>query len=196
MTEPPAYRTSDGRLWTYAGVQPRTGRLLYENATAPARYDSVGLRKRYGGEVLEEWPKNAKPKTVQDCADVGGYGHGLTGKTVHVGCCEPSSGGGAAERAAEEAAAPTWVFNARSVNRATKHARNPARPSATLCPREWEASKPIPAEEAARLALCGGCRRALTGDTEGALRDKLRSPTVRRRSYCCSVEGASHFINE
>ncbi|MFJ6561983.1 hypothetical protein ACIQMV_19405 [Streptomyces sp. NPDC091412] len=167
MTEPPAYRTRDGRLWTYASVQPRTGQPLYENATAPVRCDSTDLRDIYGGEVFEVWPTDAKPKTVQDCAGVGERGHGLTGKTVHVGCCEPSSGdGGAAERAAEEAAAPTWVFNTRSVNRTTKHALNPDRPSVTLCPREWSASNPIPAEEAARLALCGGCRRALTSDTE------------------------------
>ncbi|MFJ3249151.1 hypothetical protein [Streptomyces sp. NPDC086782] len=166
MTEPPAYRAPDGRLWAYAGIQPRTGRLLYENATALARYDVVALRKHYDGEVFEVWSEDAKPKTVQDCPGVGEYGAGLTGKTVHVGCCEPSSGDDQAEKAAQEAAAPTWVFNDRSVNRTTKHAADPDEPNVTLCPSQWQASKPIPAEEAARLALCGGCRRALTDDED------------------------------
>jgi hypothetical protein len=63
----------------------------------------------------------------------------------------------------DTAAAPvddrTYVFNARSVNRSTKHAHDGE--GRTLCPSRFDATGPMPAEEAAGLPLCGGCRRAL-----------------------------------
>ncbi|MFF0092765.1 hypothetical protein ACFYSF_22770 [Streptomyces canus] len=58
-----------------------------------------------------------------------------------------------------EAVAPAYVFNADSVNRSTKHIPNAL--GNTMCPSGFRASTPMPQEEAARLALCGGCRRAL-----------------------------------
>lgn len=58
--------------------------------------------------------------------------------------------------------APPYVHNARSVNRrpgtAVKHI--PDGHGSTICPRAFQASKPMPPEEAARLPLCGGCRDA------------------------------------
>ncbi|MXM66757.1 hypothetical protein GR925_25830 [Streptomyces sp. HUCO-GS316] len=56
---------------------------------------------------------------------------------------------------------PLYVFNARSVNRrpgtAVKHIPTPDG-TATICPRGYEATAPMPEEEAALLPLCGGCR--------------------------------------
>jgi hypothetical protein len=55
--------------------------------------------------------------------------------------------------------APPYVFNARSVNRMVKHI--PDGLGHTLCPSSFVASPPMAEEEAARLTLCRGCRRAL-----------------------------------
>jgi len=58
--------------------------------------------------------------------------------------------------------APEYVFNADSVNRSTKHVPDGA--GRTRCHRQFRASRPIEQDEAALLALCGGCRDAvLTG---------------------------------
>lgn len=62
---------------------------------------------------------------------------------------------------------PRYVHNAGSVNRrpgtAVKHLPTPDG-TATICPRAFKATKPMPDEEAARLPLCSGCREtALTG---------------------------------
>lgn len=63
-----------------------------------------------------------------------------------------------------ESTVPTYVHNANSVNRTTaKHLVDPQDPTTTLCPGRIAASKPMPTEEAARLPLCGECRRAVTG---------------------------------
>jgi len=69
----------------------------------------------------------------------------------------------------EPLVAPTvrpYVHNARSVNRTAKHAIHPTDPRRTLCPSSFVATAPMPPEEAVRLPLCGGCRRALTGETD------------------------------
>lgn len=58
-----------------------------------------------------------------------------------------------------EATPPAYVFNADSVNRTTKHLQDGPH---TRCPGQYRASKPIPAEQAAALALCRGCREAAT----------------------------------
>lgn len=55
--------------------------------------------------------------------------------------------------------APAYVFNADSVNRTTKHLQDGPH---TRCRSRYRASKPIPAEQAAALALCRGCREAAT----------------------------------
>lgn len=60
----------------------------------------------------------------------------------------------------------TYVFNARSVNRSAKHAHDGQ--GRTLCPSGPKPTAPMPAEEAARLPLCGGCRRALRADSSTA----------------------------
>ncbi|MET8609729.1 hypothetical protein [Streptomyces misionensis] len=163
VTEPPAYRTPDQRLWVLTDPHPTSGRPLYLNTVGSVRCDSDELQRLYHDDVTAVWPEGSKPATVQDCPGVGELGKGLTGRTVHWGCCAPSSDD-STERAAAEAAAPVWVHNARSVNRnLVKHARSIADPSRTACPSAWEASEPMSADEAARLAVCGGCRRALTG---------------------------------
>ncbi len=58
---------------------------------------------------------------------------------------------------------PEYVFNARSVNRTTKHFAHPGDAAFTLCPSAFVASAPMSSEDAARLPLCGGCRRTATG---------------------------------
>lgn len=59
---------------------------------------------------------------------------------------------------------PAYVHNVQSVNRTTaKHLVDPLDPRLTLCPRKLPATAPMPSSEAARLPLCGGCRRAATG---------------------------------
>ncbi|MFD0209178.1 hypothetical protein ACFVH9_08570 [Streptomyces hirsutus] len=60
---------------------------------------------------------------------------------------------------AVDAPLPQYVYNARSVNRTTKHIADGE--GHTMCPSSFHASKPMREEEAARLALCNGCRRAL-----------------------------------
>jgi hypothetical protein len=60
--------------------------------------------------------------------------------------------------------APPYVFNSRSVNRTAKHI--PDGRGRTICPGNFQASKPMPEEEAARLTLCGGCRKALLASIE------------------------------
>lgn len=64
--------------------------------------------------------------------------------------------------------APAYVHNARSVNRrpgtAVKHI--PDGHGATICPRGFQASKPMPVEEAALLPLCNGCRDAAVARAE------------------------------
>ncbi|MFM9590771.1 hypothetical protein ACKI16_29715 [Streptomyces scabiei] len=61
-----------------------------------------------------------------------------------------------------EVQAPPYVHNARNVNRrpgtAVKHI--PDGHGNTICPRALQATAPMPAEEAARLPLCKGCRDA------------------------------------
>jgi len=58
---------------------------------------------------------------------------------------------------------PAYVHNARNVNRrpgtAVKHIPSPDG-TTTICPRAHQATAPMPAEEAALLPLCGGCRDA------------------------------------
>jgi hypothetical protein len=61
---------------------------------------------------------------------------------------------------------PEYVYNSRSVNRTTKHI--PDGRGRTICPGNFQASKPMPEEEAARLTLCGGCRKALLAAVENA----------------------------
>ncbi|MCX4609482.1 hypothetical protein [Streptomyces mirabilis] len=61
---------------------------------------------------------------------------------------------------------PEYVYNSRSVNRTTKHI--PDGKGRTICPGNFQASKPMPEEEAARLTLCGGCRKALLAAAEDA----------------------------
>lgn len=61
---------------------------------------------------------------------------------------------------------PTYVYNSRSVNRTTKHMVDPQDHAVTLCTPSFVASEPICPDHAALLALCGGCRRAATGETE------------------------------
>lgn len=70
----------------------------------------------------------------------------------------------------------TYVFNADSVNRTTKHAANGR--GGTLCPRDFRASAPIPHEKAAGLALCGGCRRALTREKPPAHHQTRPAPLI------------------
>lgn len=55
-----------------------------------------------------------------------------------------------------------YVFNARSVNRTTKHI--PDGQGHSLCRWDFEVTAPIPPEEAAALALCGSCWRAIAKD--------------------------------
>ncbi|MFF4388530.1 hypothetical protein ACFY0G_17385 [Streptomyces sp. NPDC001552] len=57
----------------------------------------------------------------------------------------------------------SYAFNRHSVNRKTKHAHRDGR---TRCDRQFEVTEPLDAERAAGLALCGGCRLALTNDTK------------------------------
>ncbi|WP_328434524.1 hypothetical protein [Streptomyces sp. NBC_00425] len=57
----------------------------------------------------------------------------------------------------ETPTARTFVFKERSVNRTTKHIPSPTNHLLTLC--RDVASRPMSAEDAARLALCGGCRK-------------------------------------
>lgn len=61
---------------------------------------------------------------------------------------------------------PTYVFNASSVNRTAKHFIDPLDPRTTLCPRSLPASAPMSSDEAARLPLCGACRRTVTGEQD------------------------------
>ncbi|MYR58332.1 hypothetical protein GTY54_19535 [Streptomyces sp. SID625] len=64
---------------------------------------------------------------------------------------------------ADDARAPVYVHNARSVNRApdtaVKHIADSL--GRTICPGQFQASKPLSLAEAAKFALCNGCRRAL-----------------------------------
>lgn len=58
---------------------------------------------------------------------------------------------------------PTYVSNADSVNVNTaKHFVDPDDASRTWCTRAFRASAPLPPEQAALIAICGGCRRAAT----------------------------------
>ncbi|MEN1889502.1 hypothetical protein [Streptomyces mirabilis] len=50
------------------------------------------------------------------------------------------------------------------MNRTAKHI--PDGQGRTICPGNFQASKPMPEEEAARLKLCGGCRKALLASIE------------------------------
>ncbi|MFJ1606964.1 hypothetical protein ACIOHS_26875 [Streptomyces sp. NPDC088253] len=63
----------------------------------------------------------------------------------------------------DDVKAPVYVHNARSVNRApgtaVKHI--PDGHGRTICPSQFQASQPLPEEEAAQFALCNGCRRTL-----------------------------------
>lgn len=54
----------------------------------------------------------------------------------------------------------TYVFNARSMNRHIKHAHDSD--GLTLCPSSLQATDPMTGDQAARLPLCHGCRRAVT----------------------------------
>lgn len=80
-----------------------------------------------------------------------------------VYCDVPAHWGG------EPLVAPTvrpYVYNAKSVNRTTKHIVDPFDPAVTACPSEFISSPSMPTDEAARLPLCSGCRTALTGKTD------------------------------
>lgn len=61
---------------------------------------------------------------------------------------------------------PTYVFNAASVNTTAKHFIDPLDPRTTLCEPSRPASAPMTVDEAARLPLCGACRRIVTGEQE------------------------------
>ncbi|PWI16047.1 hypothetical protein DI272_19140 [Streptomyces sp. Act143] len=65
--------------------------------------------------------------------------------------------------AVDDTQARLYVLNARSVNRspgtAVKHI--PDGHGRTICPGEFQASRPLPQEEAEQFALCNGCRRTL-----------------------------------
>lgn len=61
---------------------------------------------------------------------------------------------------------PTYVFNASSVNRNVKHFVDPRDPRMTRCEPPLPASAPMSSDEAARLPLCGACRRTVTGERD------------------------------
>lgn len=88
--------------------------------------------------------------------------NGVTGLRC-LYCDVPAHWGG------EPLVAPTvrpYVYNSRSVNRTAKHAVHPDDPRVTLCLSSYAASDPMPEQEAARLPLCGACRRAVTGQQD------------------------------
>lgn len=81
-----------------------------------------------------------------------------------VYCDIPAHWGGEAEHTPR---VPAYVHNAQSVNRTTaKHLVDPLDPRTTLCPRKLPATAPMPTSEAARLPLCGACRRVATGQQD------------------------------
>ncbi|NGO47294.1 hypothetical protein [Streptomyces ureilyticus] len=92
--------------------------------------------------------KNEHEVALYEAPLVGTRYTALALKTLH-GEITPVAGG----------KVPEYVFNSRSVNRTTKHI--PDGKGRTICPGNFQASKPMPEEEAARLTLCGGCRKAL-----------------------------------
>lgn len=112
-------------------------------------------------------PQNRLNDTVRpgDKAVLGGHSYkdDEAGIPRCVFCGTAAHWGGEPESAPR---VPDYVFNARSVNRTTKHAVDPDEPAITLCPRQFVASPPMSTEDAARLPLCGGCRRALTGQQD------------------------------
>ncbi|MEU1853964.1 hypothetical protein ABZ499_33075 [Streptomyces sp. NPDC019990] len=65
--------------------------------------------------------------------------------------------------ALDQAEAPPYVLNSRSVNQspvtAVKHI--PDADGRTICPGQFRGTKPLPQDKAAEYALCNGCRRTL-----------------------------------
>ncbi|MEU6595060.1 hypothetical protein ABZ923_38685 [Streptomyces sp. NPDC046881] len=70
----------------------------------------------------------------------------------------------------DQAEAPPYVLNSRSVNQspatAVKHI--PDADGRTICPGQFQGTKPLPQEQAAEYALCNGCRKALLARYEAA----------------------------
>lgn len=134
--------------WIKTGEQPAA-------ADPPAADLGQCRQNRTGTYIRIEDPAQYGPHFYQEHE---------TGDLRCVFCDVSAHWGGEAERTPR---VPTYVHNARSVNRTTaKHLVDPLNPRATLCPRSLVASAPMPSDEAARLPLCGGCRRAVTGQQD------------------------------
>jgi hypothetical protein len=125
------------------------------NVSVPARIDQGQCPQNRTGSYL----------SVSDPVQLGPhfYKTDEAGRWHCVYCDAGGHWGGEPPRTPQVRA---YVFNSRSVNRTTKHAVDPANPARTLCPSAFVASPPMPTEQATRLTLCGGCRRALTGQPE------------------------------
>lgn len=136
------------------GYDDHRGQCAWDQTNlAPAADPSQCQQNRTGNFTRLTDPVNLGPHFYKD---------GAVGLRC-VYCDVPAHWGG---EPLEAPVVPTYVYNSRSVNRTAKHAVRPDDPRITLCPGAHPASGPMPAEEAARLPLCGGCRRALTGQQD------------------------------
>lgn len=114
------------------------------------------LQDRRTDELLAgTWPaptEAEQPDTVPDLCPQNLYGDKRVPQPHHPDAesCTFCTGG------------RTYVFNADSVNHTTKHAHDGE--GHTVCRRRFRANPPMPDDWASRLALCGGCRDALTGE--------------------------------